>query len=149
VGLAARVQRPDSVRRQKDHQSAEQADEIVVIEIVGFVDQLDVREANEEERHRDAVVKADSDRECEDDERDKVHVHEGGRQRHHPRKRIPCEVKGRLDVELVHPPERDEAHGADGHQQAKQNPERSQRSSVHPRLSESQIPNPKSQIPNP
>ena len=109
---------------QEDQEPAQQADEIVVIEISGLVDQLDVREADEEQRCTHPELPAERDREGEKRKRQEQQVHEHGWQRPDPWKQLPREVKCRDDVELVHPIERHEADHARGHQEAEQNPER-------------------------
>jgi hypothetical protein len=118
------------MRREDNHQSAQQADEIVVIEIRRLVDQLDVREADEEERHARTVMEAEHNADGEDDERREVQMHERSRERQHPWKQRPREVVLGQDVELVDPAKGDESNHARGHQQAEEDPERRQRCAI-------------------
>jgi 5-deoxy-D-glucuronate isomerase len=48
--------------RQEDHQEAEYTDEVIVVQIGGFIHQLDVGEAKEKNDDRDSVFESKGDK---------------------------------------------------------------------------------------
>jgi hypothetical protein len=52
------------VRWKKDHQQADHADEIIMIQICAFVDELDVSKCQEQRGDREPVIQAQSHKQC-------------------------------------------------------------------------------------
>ena len=107
---APRVQRPDAMGGQQEQQQAGETDEVVVVEVGGFVDQLDVGEAEREEQGGGAVAPAEHDREGEQAERGEMEMHPGRGPGAHPLEADVAEMVRGIDVELVNPAVGEEAN---------------------------------------
>ena len=97
------VQRGRAVQRHEDHQEADQAHPVVVVQIGRLVDELDVGEEDEEGRHGEAVAIAQRHAQAGRAEQGKVEIHAPGRPGLHPLEAEIFEVTCGLDVELGDP----------------------------------------------
>ena len=131
MGAAPRVERRRAVQRHEDHQEAEQAYEVVVVEVGRLVEQFDVREEEEEGGDGEAVAVAERDAEGGEPEKREVGVHAPGGPRLHPPEAGVGEVVLRRDIELVDPASRGEADDGDDAERAERDAERRTRRATH------------------
>ena len=92
-----------AVQRQNGQQQADQAHQVVVVEIRGSVDQLNVREADAEQDRADPRTVAGGDSQAEQAQGGKVGIHAPARPRLHPAESQVGEVMGRFNVERADP----------------------------------------------
>ena len=92
-----------AVQRQNGQQQADQAHQVVVVEVRSSVDQLNVGEADAEQRRADSRTAAGGDAQADQAQSDKVDVHSPAGPRLHPAEAQVGEVMGRINVERADP----------------------------------------------
>src|SRR6266436_1454416 len=101
--------------RQKSHQPAEQADEVIVVQIGGLVYEFDASESEKKESNAKAVIKTQCDSKGERGQQNKVRVHERARPGANPLEAGVSKVKDRFEIELADPAFDHKAHNGCRH----------------------------------
>src|SRR5712691_6362367 len=112
------IQRPGAMGGEKDHQAAEQANQIVMIQIGRLIQEFDIRKAQKKESDANAVKATERDAEGKHGQQNKVRIHQRIGPRMNPLETGVGKVKGRFEIELADPAFGDEADHGGGHQQA-------------------------------
>jgi len=123
------VQGKMPVGRQKNHEETQHADEVVVVEVGGFVHQLNVGKAEEKYDDGSPVLKSDGDKNSGKPADDKYQIGPLS-YRLDPFKTIIREKKIRFDIELVNPTVCSKTNNADEHQNSKKDTKDSQWSRI-------------------
>src|SRR5712672_1315598 len=89
--------------RQKNHQPAEQADEVIVVQIGGLVYEFDVSESEKKQGDANAVIKTERDTKGEGAKQNKVRIHERAGPGANPFEAGVSKVKDRFEIELADP----------------------------------------------
>jgi len=107
------------VRGHKNQQQAHQAYKIVVVEVVGKVNELGIGKRQEKYYGGDTVGSPAQQHDADgSQDHEKMHSIEGfARKGLHPAKPPVLEVKNGLDIMIFNPPQRHEADRAKDHQQ--------------------------------
>ena len=101
--LAPRIQGRYAVQGHEHHEQADQAQPVIVIEIEGLVQELDVRKAREEQNDADAIAPAEGNQDAEDAERPEMRIHAPLRPGLEPGEPQIGEVVFRLNIQFRDP----------------------------------------------
>ena len=129
-GAAARVQREGAMHGDEEHQRREQADQVVVVQVVGGVDDLQVREHQEQEGDRGAEPEPHGDQRAQHRQRREQRVGHRGRRRRHPAEAPVGEAELRHHEHVVDPAVGEEAQRRRDDDQAEGDAERGERRDV-------------------
>ncbi|MDB4932600.1 MAG: hypothetical protein JWM10_5084 [Myxococcaceae bacterium] len=132
--VAPRVEGERRARREQREPEREQRDQVVVVEVVGLIEQLDVGEREREGEGARAGAPAEREAERRGAHQREDGVHAGGRQRAHPAEAHVGEVVAGGDVEGGDPAARGEAHHAREHHQPEERAEGRERGDVDGRF---------------
>ncbi|MEZ4408380.1 MAG: hypothetical protein R3A52_18180 [Polyangiales bacterium] len=122
-GVAARVEGERSARGEHHQPRGEDRDQVVVVEVEGLVDQLDVGEEREEDRRAPAGAPAEREAEGRGAHQREDRVHPRAAERAHAREAQVGEMVRGRDVELGDPSPRGEARHRREHHGAEEGPE--------------------------
>ncbi len=126
-----RVHRPDPVRGHDREQEREQAHEVEVVEVPRLLEQEHVREADEEERRRDAVEETERDASGQRAEHREQDLHPAAGEWFDPAEPVIREMEARLDPVALDPVMREVAVDLPHHDRPEQHPENGQRRPVN------------------
>src|SRR5690606_18119202 len=124
------VNRPTSRSGCTKQQTREQPRQVIVVEVVGNVDQLDVTEAQNKQRGADPIEEPERHRCRANQESPKDRVHARGGQCLDPAEAPVPEVKSSIDAKVVEPTIGQKPRHADRHHGPKAKPEGGQPSEI-------------------
>ena len=114
------------MERQKAEQKAEQRDKVVVVQVIGLVEQFSVGKEHKEGDDADSIERTQCHRQRQNCNRHIDGIETKARQRFYPAKTIVGKVKVWLDVKHVNPAIAHKTQRAHKHQQTKDNAQQHQ-----------------------
>ena len=129
-----RVQRPDAMARQKYHQPAQEADQVIVIEIGRLIDELDVGKPDEEEGNRRPIAPTQRHSKGQPGQQHEQPMHRQRRQGPYPGKEFVRKEKCGLQIKFLDPSPGQKPNHRKRHEEAKEDPKGGRRCPVDRRI---------------